>query len=257
MAGQVSTRGGLYSVNKRGDFFYMSVEKILPFKNQARKHFDDHSITELSNSIKMYGVLQPITVASIGDGEYQVISGERRLRAAKKAQLTHIPCIILEKDRPMNEIALIENIHREDLSPIEIGEVYKRLKEEGVFRSNVEIAKKLSILESIVSENIKFTYLPEEIKEVLIREKCGRTVLRKVSEAPDKEAMLAIINNTVSAKSQKKGKQLRKKLCTIYSEDGSVTLSMGKISSLNTDAKRSLRKKLLEVIKECEWRYIS
>ena len=97
----------------------IKISEIEPNKNQPRKSFNSESIDELSESIKKYGVIQPIIVTK-KDNFYEIIAGERRWRASKKAGLTEIPCIVREDEEKQNkEIALIENIQREDLNPIE------------------------------------------------------------------------------------------------------------------------------------------
>ena len=97
----------------------IKITKIEPDKEQPRKRFDEEKLEELANSIKQYGVIQPIIV-TLKDDYYQIIAGERRWRAAKKAGLTEIPCLVRTKTEQENrEIALIENIQRENLNPIE------------------------------------------------------------------------------------------------------------------------------------------
>lgn len=97
----------------------IKITKIEPDKEQPRKRFDEEKLDELANSIKQYGVIQPIIV-TLKDDYYQIIAGERRWRAAKKAGLTEIPCLVRTKTEQENrEIALIENIQRENLNPIE------------------------------------------------------------------------------------------------------------------------------------------
>ena len=108
----------------------IKIIEIEPNKNQPRRKFDMESIEELAESIKVYGVIQPIIVTK-KDGFYEIVAGERRWRASKKAGLTEIPCIIRENDERTNkEIALIENIQREDLNPIEKARGFRQLIDE-------------------------------------------------------------------------------------------------------------------------------
>lgn len=105
----------------------IKITKIEPDKEQPRKRFDEEKLDELANSIKQYGVIQPIIV-TLKDDYYQIIAGERRWRAAKKAGLTEIPCLVRTKTEQENrEIALIENIQRENLNPIEKAKGLRRL----------------------------------------------------------------------------------------------------------------------------------
>lgn len=108
----------------------IKVIDIEPNKNQPRRNFDMESIEELAESIKIYGIIQPIIVTK-KEGFYEIVAGERRWRAAKKAGITEVPCIVRENDERKNkEIALIENIQREDLNPIEKARGFKQLIDE-------------------------------------------------------------------------------------------------------------------------------
>ena len=117
--------------NKENQIFTLKLSLVDPKSDQPRKSFDKESLEELADSIAINGVLQPILVREYGQGRYQIIAGERRFRASKIAGLTEIPAIILEKDdRAASEIALIENIQREDLNPIEEALGYRKLMTE-------------------------------------------------------------------------------------------------------------------------------
>ena len=109
----------------------LPVKKIAPNAEQPRNDFDDAALAELSESLKVHGLIQPITVRSMGDGTYQIISGERRWRASQKAGLEEIPAYVrIANDQEMMEMALVENIQREDLNPVEMATSLARLKEE-------------------------------------------------------------------------------------------------------------------------------
>ncbi len=113
-----------------GNIVDIPIEKIVPNPNQPRTHFDETALQELSQSITELGVIQPITVRKVGDN-FELISGERRFRASQKAGLTHIPSFIrLANDQEMLEMALVENIQREDLDAIEVALTYQRLIDE-------------------------------------------------------------------------------------------------------------------------------
>src|SRR3990167_11470488 len=100
-----------------GEFYYFSVEDLIPYKNQARTIFDEEEINKLSETIKEHGIRQPLTILkSINSpNKYEVVSGERRLRAAKLVGLKKVPCIIIRDERHADEISLLENIQRQDL----------------------------------------------------------------------------------------------------------------------------------------------
>lgn len=190
-----------------GEYFFLNINKIKKFKNQARKLFNNDELISLSNSIKEYGVRQPITVISTGSGEYEVISGERRLIAAKMAGLDKIPCIILKNHIDSDAIALIENIHRKDLHIIELGSTYKNLLEKGIFSSQAELAKKISVPKSHISESLKYASIPEQIQKIILEKNVGsREYLRKIAKYCDTHSveevkeMLSNINKIKSSK---------------------------------------------------------
>ncbi|NJC24687.1 ParB/RepB/Spo0J family partition protein [Neolewinella antarctica] len=113
------------------DFSFLPLTKIHANPDQPRKEFDDEPLAELANSIKVHGIIQPMTVRHMGDGTYQIISGERRFRASQLAGLTEVPAFIrTANDQTLLEMALIENIQRQDLNPMEVAYSYYRLAED-------------------------------------------------------------------------------------------------------------------------------
>jgi len=110
------------------DFSFLPVSKITANPDQPRKEFDDTALQELADSIKVHGIIQPMTVRHMGDGTYQIISGERRFRASQRAGLQQVPAFIRTvNDQTLLEMALIENIQRQDLNPMEVAYSYFRL----------------------------------------------------------------------------------------------------------------------------------
>ena len=122
----------------------VDIEKLQVGSQQPRSHFDEKSIQELADSIEIHGLIQPITVREIGDGKFEIISGERRFRASKKAGLKEVPAFIRDvNDQRSLEMALIENIQRENLNPIEIALSYQRMVTECQL-SQEELSKRVS-----------------------------------------------------------------------------------------------------------------
>jgi ParB family chromosome partitioning protein len=153
--------------NERDKVLNISPEKIKVNREQPRKRFAEHEMEELSQSIKEYGVIQPL-IAIKKDGEYELIAGERRLRAAKMIGLKTVPLILREADKQARlEIALIENLQREDLNPIEEALAYKKLIDEFNLTQE-EIAKKVGKARPTVANNLRLLNLPEEIQLALI-----------------------------------------------------------------------------------------
>lgn len=185
------TAGSTHSHLKNLTTFMVNLiptEKVDASSLQVRVHFDDNDIQALSYSIKEHGVLQPILVVQKGD-RYEVIAGERRLRAAKLANLERIPARIFQtNDKATHEIALRENLDRVDLHPLEEGEGYLSLLEAQHYTSHEAIAKAFGKPKSRITECIGYTRLPEETKWELLRVGIkSRSFLRQLFDiAPEK-----------------------------------------------------------------------
>lgn len=142
---------------------HLKLSQIDPKSDQPRKHFDKESLEQLSLSIVENGLLQPILVREYGEGRYQIIAGERRFRASKLAGLTEIPAIVLDKDdRRAAQIALIENVQREDLNPVEEAMAYKSLAEE-YDMTQEELSLKVGKSRSAIANTVRLLDLPDEI----------------------------------------------------------------------------------------------
>lgn len=145
----------------------VDINKIEPNNNQPRKFFDEQSILELADSVKSFGVIQPIILKDEG-GFYSIIAGERRWRAARIAKLSTIPAIIKDYNKvDTMQIALIENIQREDLNPIEEAECYKRLADDYLF-SQEDIANKIGKAKSVICQYLNLLNLDKRVKQFLI-----------------------------------------------------------------------------------------
>jgi ParB family transcriptional regulator, chromosome partitioning protein len=145
----------------------LGIEEIRPDRAQPRRHFDEAHIEELAESIRMKGVLLPLIVRRDSDG-YVLVAGERRWRAAQKAGLRELPVMVREvTDKEAFEIALIENIQREDLNPVEEAEAYKRLIEEHGLTQE-ELAARVGKDRSTVANALRLLRLPESIKNAIV-----------------------------------------------------------------------------------------
>jgi ParB family transcriptional regulator, chromosome partitioning protein len=140
------------------------IDQIEPNPFQPRAKFDETELAELAISIQTQGIIQPVTVRKMGYDQYQIIAGERRLKASKVAGLTEIPAYIrVANDEQMLEMALVENIHRSDLNPLEIAISFQRLIEECKIRQE-ELSKKVGKDRSTVSNYIRLLQLPTQIQ---------------------------------------------------------------------------------------------
>ncbi len=146
----------------------LRISELEPRKDQPRRNFDENALAQLADSIKSNGVLQPILVAKQDNGFYSIIAGERRWRASKLAGLTEVPVIVLEADeKKIAEIALIENLQREDLNPIEEAAAYRSLMEVHNMTQD-ELSKRVGKSRSAIANATRLLDLPEEIADMLI-----------------------------------------------------------------------------------------
>lgn len=152
---------------KGEEVLYLDIDRVMPGTQQPRKFFNEHSLQELSASIKEKGVLQPVIVSRTGDGTFNLIAGERRWRAAILAGLKKIPALIKNvASKDSLEIALIENIQREDLNPIETAEAFQRLVKD--FRlTQDELADKVGKERATVANYMRLLKLPDEVKNLI------------------------------------------------------------------------------------------
>ena len=149
------------------DTIMMDIQKVEPNREQPRKNFDEDALLELSDSIKQFGVLQPLLVQDKKD-YYEIIAGERRWRAAKMAKLKEIPVIIKNlTDQEIVEISLIENIQREDLNPIEEAIAYKRLLNEFNLKQD-EVAERVSKSRTAVTNSMRLLKLSDKVQQMVI-----------------------------------------------------------------------------------------
>lgn len=164
---------------------------------QPREKFDETALQELATSIKTHGIIQPITVRSLGVGKYQLIAGERRLRASKLAKLKQIPAYIrTADDQAMLEIALIENIQREDLNAMEIAQNYQRLIEECTL-THEDLAKRLGKTRTTISNYLRLLKLPPEIQLALKSKKLSMGHARALIAIDKVEVQLMLFQNIV------------------------------------------------------------
>ena len=165
---------------------------IEPNRDQPRRTFNSESLEELATSIKRYGVIQPIIVTKM-DNYYQIVAGERRWRAAKKAGLMEIPCLVRDStERKNREIALIENIQREDLNPIEEAQSYQYLIDKGL--THKELSDTVGIGRSTLANNLRILNLDERVQNLAREGKISEGHCRQLLcyEDPDKQYKMAL-----------------------------------------------------------------
>ena len=168
------------------------VNAVGPNPKQPRTKFDDEAIASLAASIREVGILQPIVVRRAGDGRYEVIAGERRLRAAKLAGLATVPVVLRDsEDADLLREALIENIHREDLNPIEQAEAFRQLLEELGLKQD-QLAERVGVSRSHIANTIRLLALPLEVQQLLTDERISAGHARALLALGDKDAMTSL-----------------------------------------------------------------
>lgn len=193
------------------NYFECDVTKIVPNKHQPRNHFNDQDISELADSIRENGIIQPLIVTHSDEpGIYELIAGERRLRASKLAKLTTVPVVVLQvtDENALLEMALIENVQRTDLNPIEEAEAYNKLIEKFGYTQE-ETAKKVGKKRSTITNLLRLLNLPQFIKddvvEGVLSEGHARALLR-LSDDPlkMKEVRELILKKNLSVRQTEK-----------------------------------------------------
>jgi ParB-like partition proteins len=175
------------------------IAEIEPNREQPRRKFDEDALLELADSIKQFGVLQPLIV-QLKDDYYEIIAGERRWRAAKLAGLKEIPVIIKNfTKQEVVEIALIENIQREDLNPIEEARAFKRLLEEFNLKQD-EVAERVSKSRTAVTNSIRLLKLPERLQQMVIDDMISTGHARALLAIDDPEVQYTLANHIFDEK---------------------------------------------------------
>lgn len=181
------------------DIVFIRTSKIEPNRNQPRKNFNEDALLELSESIKQYGVLQPLLVQDKKE-YYEIIAGERRWRAAKIAGLAEVPVIIKKlNDKEMVEISLIENIQRENLNPIEEAQAFKRLLEEFHLKQD-EVAERVSKSRTSVTNSMRLLKLDQRVQQMLMDDMISTGHARALLAEDDKEQQFILAQKVFDEK---------------------------------------------------------
>ena len=227
------------------------IEQISPNPYQPRRTFNDASIEDLSRSVREHGIIQPLVVTRTGDNKYRLIAGERRFRAAQKAGLTLVPVVIKETmtDSDTLQVALIENIQREDLNPIEEAYAYHQLHEEFGLTQE-EISKRVGKERSTVANFLRLLRLPDSVKKLLAAGQLSMGHARAILavDSPKKQEQLAerVVRRNLNvrqtemlaAESSPKAEQQPEKEKDIFTRDAEEKLTRALRSKVEIDRKR-------------------
>lgn len=187
-----------------GQFLMVEIEKLLPNPQQPRRFFEESKLEQLTQSIRQKGVLQPILVRRV-NGKFQIVAGERRYRAAEKLGLREVPARVVDNlsDRDMLEISIIENLQRDDLSPLELAQGYYRLLTEFNLTQQ-ELSERVGKDRSSIANTLRLLNLPQEIQDQIangkIREGHARAILALESEKQQLELARKIIDEDLTVR---------------------------------------------------------
>ena len=229
------------------EHYLVDVEKLISYHKQARRNFDEGEIKGLANSITEHGVRQPLTIiqSSTDRDKFEVVSGERRLKAAKLSGLQKVPCIIISDHQQAEEIALVENIQRKDLHPIEMGEAFLKILEGRKTLTQTSLAEKLGLSNKIISEAIQYAKFQKDIKDTLIkRDIKSRDFLRKLIKSDNPKEILYSKNETAPTL-----KNRTKSIFRILLIENAFHVQAEAVGKLPDDRKQELKNIFQEILK--------
>ncbi|KOA20301.1 nucleoid occlusion protein [Clostridium homopropionicum DSM 5847] len=199
----------------------ISTDLIIPNENQPRKYFNEETIDELAESIKVYGIIQPLSVRVLKDGKYELVAGERRLRAAKKAGLIMVPAIVVDiNTKDSAAVALLENIQREDLNFIEEAEAYQNLISEYNYTQE-QLASIIGKKQSTIANKMRILKLDSSLRELLLENYLTERHARALLKLPNIELQKKVLSVVIKKKLNVKDTELliNKEILKLNSKD--------------------------------------
>ena len=174
----------------------VSLDDIIPNRFQPRLSFDEQGLNELAESIRQHGIIQPLVLRKIGD-KYEIIAGERRYKASYIAGLTKVPAVIIDlNDNESAEVAIVENIQRKDLSPIEEAKSYKKLLDRGYLTQD-QLASRMGKNQSTVSNKLRLLNLDEKVQDALLNNKISERHARSLLKLDNKEEQKKVLDEII------------------------------------------------------------
>ena len=216
----------------------IAIDAIRPNKYQPRSIFSEEKIEELARTIHTHGVIQPIVIRSVGDGKFEIIAGERRYRAMKLLEWTEVPAIVRDlDDRETASIALIENLQREELTPIEEAYAYEQLLELHSLTQEA-LAQRLGKGQSTIANKLRLLKLPEEIKTAIKRKELSERHARALMPLKDPELQIALLEEVIE--NQLNVKQLEERVYKQLNPEKNNKKSVQKRMSVSRDVRIAL-----------------
>ncbi len=174
------------------------LDDIIPNRFQPRLNFDEKAMEELASSIKEHGVIQPLVLRRLADNKYEIIAGERRYKASKMAGLQSVPAVIADiDDNKSAEVALVENVQRKDLTPIEEAKSYKALLDKG-YLTQEQLAKKIGISQPSIANKLRLLNLTDEVQNALLKEQISERHARSLLLIEDKDIQVKLLNRILN-----------------------------------------------------------
>ena len=180
-------------MDKEKEIIQVSLDDIIPNRFQPRLSFDEQGLNELASSIKEHGIIQPLVLRKVGD-KYEIIAGERRYKASYIAGLSEVPAVVINlNDNESAEVAIVENIQRKDLSPIEEAKSYKKLLDRGYLTQD-ELAGRMGKTQATISNKLRLLNLDDEVQNALLNNKISERHARSLLRLEDKETQKEILH---------------------------------------------------------------
>ncbi|MBP3634838.1 MAG: ParB/RepB/Spo0J family partition protein [Bacilli bacterium] len=182
--------------SREKEIIEVALDDIIPNRFQPRLSFDEQGLNELAESIRQHGIIQPLVLRKIGD-KYEIIAGERRYKASYIAGLSTVPAVIIDlNDNESAEVAIVENIQRRDLSPIEEAKSYKKLLDRGYLTQD-QLAGRMGKTQATISNKLRLLNLDEEVQEALLNNKISERHARSLLRIDDKDLQRKVLNEII------------------------------------------------------------
>jgi ParB family chromosome partitioning protein len=203
-----------------GNVFSCAVEKIRPQRGQPRRHIDDAALAELAQSIREHGLIEPLVVRRRGSDDFEIIAGERRWRAAQKAGLHEVLVVVRDvSDKDAFELALIENIQREDLNPIELAEAFDRLMRDLGYTQET-LAGRIGKDRSTIANALRLLKLPERVRSLVVNGALSEGHARALLGSPDELVLATLADKVIKGHLELRLERKLGTRCEVRDRDG-------------------------------------
>jgi ParB family chromosome partitioning protein len=254
-------RASVFNEKNRAEIAYIPIEKLKPFRHQGRKSFSEQELENLADTIREHGIRQPLTVLRVETEEegivFEVVSGERRLRAARMVELSVIPCIVIDDEKKAEELAVIENIQRADLHPVEMAHSIRKLVDSHGPGSQGMVGKKLGMGRSKISELLQLTNLSEEVQNFMIeknfRERDPIREIFKLKTDAQKLSFIEAHTKPIELATEEEKKIIAKKPQTVFRlllSGDEFKMQKSKMAQLSADQKEEMIILLSQILEE-------